>query len=436
MRFIIASSDYAGLGFAIRLEQEGHEVVLATNPGSEALENPEACSKFERVGEGLVSKTSLASLLSQREHFRDAYWIWDLNHSVEENETLRAEGFRVLGGGRFPYTMEHDRKACLEFAQRYGLDAPPSERFENPDDAIGFCERHPDKAYVYKPDTGENFETFLPESEDPADANHELQIHLQSLRGAHAPASAFLLQERKDGVETNVEVWFQQGEPVFAFMGLECKRRHVQDLGELTGCALDYVFTIPLDCRAVSASLEKLAPAYREMKYTGFADANFIAGKEGVWFLEKCERFGYNSHPNLFWNLARENVGETLASLVDGRFTPNFAEGFGASVTMSTKETCPPGKAIQFPPKLENDLYFYDVYKRGDLYLTAGYDHNGDVLLVTGYGYTMPTAWEAVMKKAAEVRFPYRYYRTDGDQTNYPSSPIRRYEALKAMSYI
>ena len=101
MRFIIASSDYAGLGFAIRLEQEGHEVVLATNPSSDALENPEACSKFERVGEGLVSKTSLASLLSQREHFRDAYWIWDLNHSVEENEILRAEGFRVLGGGRF-----------------------------------------------------------------------------------------------------------------------------------------------------------------------------------------------------------------------------------------------------------------------------------------------------------------------------------------------
>jgi hypothetical protein len=48
----------------------------------------------------------------------------------------------------------------------------------------------------------------------------------------------------------------------------------------------------------------------------------------------------------------------------------------------------------------------------------------------------MPTAWEAVMKKAAEVRFPYRHYRPDGDQTNYSSSPIRRYEALKAMGYI
>jgi hypothetical protein len=78
----------------------------------------------------------------------------------------------------------------------------------------------------------------------------------------------------------------------------------------------------------------------------------------------------------------------------------------------------------------------YDVYRRDDLYLTAGYDRNGDILLVNGYGYTMPTAWECVMQKAAEVRFPYRHYRPDGDQTNFPSSPIRRYEALKAMGYI
>jgi hypothetical protein len=134
--------------------------------------------------------------------------------------------------------------------------------------------------------------------------------------------------------------------------------------------------------------------------------------------------------------LHAKGLGETFAALADGIFKPNFADGFGASVTMSTKEASPPGKPVQFPAKIERDLYFYDIYRREDLFLTAGYDRNGDVLLVTGYGFTIPTAWEAVMKKAAEVRFPYRYYRPDGDQTNYPSSPLRRYEALKAMGYI
>jgi phosphoribosylamine-glycine ligase len=436
MRFVIASSDYAGLGFAIRLGKEGHEVILATKPDPSVVADPEKLARYCRVGEGLVSKASLSHLLRSRNDFRDAFWIWDLNHSVDENETLRSEGFRVLGGGRHAYTMEHDRKACLDFASHCGLDAPPSARFDDPAEAIEFCKSHPETAYVYKPDTGDNFETFLPESEDPGEANQELQIHLRSMLDENGPKSAFLLQERKDGVETNVEVWFQQGEPIFAFMALECKRRHVQDLGELAGCALDYVFTIPVDCRAVSASIEKLVPAYRAMKYTGFADANYIASKDGVWFLEKCERLGYNAHPNLFWNLGRAGIGEAFASWIEGNLQPNFAEGFGASVTMSTKEACPPGKPVQFPQKLENDIYFYDVYRRDGLYLTAGFDHSGDVLIVTGYGYTMPTAWESVMKKAAEIRFPYRYYRTDGDQTNYPSSPIRRYEALKAMGYI
>src|SRR5204862_1448303 len=133
----------------------------------------------------------------------------------------------------------------------------------------------------------------LPEAEDPVEANRELQIHLRSIADNHAIKSAFLLQERKEGVEINVEVWYQQGEPVFAFMDLECKRRHVQDLGELTGCALDFVFTIPIESRAVSASSENLVPAYRDMKYTGFADANYIDAANGVWCLEECAWTGY-----------------------------------------------------------------------------------------------------------------------------------------------
>jgi phosphoribosylamine-glycine ligase len=437
MVFVVVTEDYAGLGLAVRLQEEGHRVILAVNPSRADLDEEERCTRYQRVGEGLVhEKVPLSEILLHRDDFRSACWIWDQNHSLAENEILRGEGFQVLGGGRHAHAMEHDRAECLAFVQRYGLEPPPSHRFEAAQEGIGFCENNPDTAYVYKPDTGDNFETFLPDAEEPAQANQELRIHLRSLAETGAKSSAFLLQERKEGVETNVEVWFDRGEPVFSFMTLECKRRYVLDLGELTGCAFDYNFVIPVDGRAVAASVGKLIPAYKEMRYTGFADANVIAAKDGIWFLEKCERFGYNAHPNLFWNLARRGVGEILASLLDGSFTPDFADGFGASVTLSTKPGSVPGKPIQFPSKLWRDLYFYDAYKRDDLCLIAGYDRNGDVLLVNAYGYTMPTAWEALMKKAAEVHFPYRHYRPDGDQTNFPSSPIRRYEALKAMGYI
>jgi phosphoribosylamine-glycine ligase len=429
--FIVVTQDHVGLGFAVRLLAEGHRVILATSP-REDDRSPSRWPAYQRVGEGLVDRQPLAELMARRAELRDHYWLWDFNHSVAENETLRAEGFKVFGGGAHANTMEHDRAACLAFVERYGLHAPPSRRFDAPPEAIAFLEANPETAYVYKPDEGESFETFVPEAEEPADANQELRVHLvtSSHRGA------FILQERKEGVETNAEVWFQNGEPVFAFMAIECKKKCALDLGHFVGCAFNFAFVVPLDCRAVKEVMGRLFPAYRAMKYTGFGDANFIAGKDGIWFLEKCERFGYNSHPNLFWNLSVEGMGEVLASLVDGRFTPHFAEGFGASLLMSTKEGSPGGHAVQFPPKLESSLYFWDVWKKDGLYLTAGYDQDGYVLLVNAHGFTMETAWEALLHKAARVRFPYRHYRADGDQTNYPSSPIRRYEALKAMGYI
>jgi hypothetical protein len=58
------------------------------------------------------------------------------------------------------------------------------------------------------------------------------------------------------------------------------------------------------------------------------------------------------------------------------------------------------------------------------------------VLIVNGYGYTIPTAWENVMRNASLVKFPDRSYRTDGDRTDFPQSPLRRYEALRAMGYL
>src|SRR5690349_266640 len=119
MRFIVATRDYSGLGFAIRLKDEGHEVLMATNPSPEDRADPDRLRVFDLVGQNMVEKASLSDVLAKPADHRDAYWIWDHNHSVEENETLRAEGFKVLGGGRYADTMEHDRQACLDHAAVY-----------------------------------------------------------------------------------------------------------------------------------------------------------------------------------------------------------------------------------------------------------------------------------------------------------------------------
>ncbi|HMC54356.1 MAG TPA: hypothetical protein VKH19_04235 [Gemmatimonadaceae bacterium] len=425
MKFVVASAFFSGLGFAIRLQDEGHEVLLAHGEADDRRR----ADQFALVGNGLVSKRPLSEVIADRRRFRDWIFIWDENHSPAENELLRGEGFRVFGGGRYPDQMEHDREACLQLVQQYGVQAPPSFAFEDVASGLRFLDSRKDGAFVYKPDRGETHETWLPQSPDAASARDELRQHLRSMRRT----GSFILQERKDGIELNIEVFFVRGEARFAFATLESKRRLAGDLGDFSGCAFDFVFAVPLDCRAVRESVGRLYPSYRALCYTGFGDANFIAARDGVWFLEKCERFGYNAHPNLFWTLNRAPLADTIAALVDGSYAPDMAPGFGASCTLYMDHP-EAGKAVFFPDAIRRDLYLMDVYRDGDALLTAGY--NELVAISTGFGYTIPTAWEACVARAWQVKFPGRAFRVDGAETSYPSSPLRRYEALQAMDYI
>jgi phosphoribosylamine-glycine ligase len=426
VKFVVASGFYAGLGFALRLQDEGHDVLLAYGRPDDRRRS----ENYHRVGCGLLPRRPLADVIAERDRYKDWIFIWDENHSVEENELLRSEGFRVFGGGRYADSMEHDRNACLQLVEQHGLHPPPSHPFETPADGLRFLETQGEVAFVYKPDRGETHETWVPESPDAAAAKDELIAHLRSLPD---DAGSFILQERKDGIETDVEVWFTRGEPRFAFMTLEAKRKLTGDLGDFSGCALDFTFVVPLDCRAVQESVGRLFPAYRRMCYTGFGDANFVVARDGVWFFEKCERFGYNAHPNLLWTLNRASLGQTFEALVDGSFEPDMSPGFGASCTLYMDHPAA-GKVVRFPDSARPHLYLMDVYADRGALLTAGY--NELVAIATGFGYTIPTAWDACISTAWQVIFPGRSFRVDGADTNYPASPLRRYEALKAMGYI
>src|SRR5690242_14671073 len=87
MRFVIPTAFFAGLGFAMRLQEEGHEVVLAPR----GIHDRRLESRYALPGNGILTKRPLAEVVADRATYRDAIWIWDENHSVEENELLRCE---------------------------------------------------------------------------------------------------------------------------------------------------------------------------------------------------------------------------------------------------------------------------------------------------------------------------------------------------------
>lgn len=96
--------------------------------------------------------------------------------------------------------------------------------------------------------------------------------------------------------------------------------------------------------------------------------------------------------------------------------------------------TQPPARGCCIRKRSRATFYPCDLYRLDDQLLTAGY-YGEALLLACAFGYTSPTAWEAAIAVASSVRLAGRAYRLDGAGADYPSSPLRRYEAPTAMGY-
>lgn len=281
-KFIIVTQDYSGLGFAKILQDEGADVILATKP-KEDEDNLEA---FEIVGNGIVDKEDLDYLFKNREKYKDCLWWFDQNHNYEIADTLRKEGFYVLGGHELTYKMEHDRDFGIDLIKKAGLVSPPSFEFDTAEEGMEFLDKNYDTAYVCKPDEPNEKEwvTTCPENDNNIKANREIYNYLRAMGNR----GKYILQERKQGVEINVEFLMYKGKPVLAHANFEAKKKDAEDQGKSIGCAFDIDFIIPINSKILKDTLWKLIdlPEFRD--YTGRLDGNFIVADNEYWFLEFC----------------------------------------------------------------------------------------------------------------------------------------------------
>lgn len=441
MNFIICTRDWSGLGFALMLKDEGNDVLMAFNPPPDL--EPDKEESYFRVGEGLVDRVPLQEAFKSRYKHRQAYWIFDGNHEWEFGDKLRKDGFKVLGASQWTERMEHDRDYGVDVAKKAGLDIPDSTEFSDAESAIAFLESNENKSYVCKPNaesgaTVEAYMTYVPQADTPEDANRELRSYLRSIE----ITDDFILQEKVNGVEVNVECFFYRGRPFFAHANFESKRKNSGDKGELTGCAQDVEFIVPMDCPLVTSTVGKMFPTCQRQSFTGFGDINCILSDNKVHFIEWCYRFGYNSHPNLFMNLAISPTGEMLSKMMDGKienFYQHFRKGFGASILMYADHP-KIGFPLHVSPEVHKKFYHYEAYQdeaaddpECDYCIAAFGEQIG---IIGGFGYTIKDAAKDALRNALKINYPFAAYREDLDESNYDSSPEKRYEAMCAMGLI
>ena len=371
-------------------------------------------ARFEQVLGGMVPIMS-----GSETYYPERYdlIVFDTTGHGKDADAAR-EQTPTIGDSTLADSLEEDREFSLDFMQKCGIQVAPWEVFDNPADAIRHIKKTK-KRFVFKPigDQDDKSTTYVSRSAE--DLIHYFDVLFRS-----AKISQFVLQEFVAGTEVSTQAYINEAGYFALNHTLETKKLMNGDVGPNTGCSGALAWLAENDL-LFERGLKKAIGPLQELGYVGPIDLNTIVNAEGVWGLEFCPRFGYDSDA-LLMRLLGVNWGDFLHAIATDRRPQEIIQrhSFCASVRLSV----PPYPCEGLPPKFYKagipieslteknfDRFFvYDVRKRAedaDDLETAGIC--GWVGSPLAVGETLGQAFDGAYGMLKEVRVPNGQYRTD-----------------------
>ena len=414
MRFL-GIGDYCDLSaLYLRLSEEGHDVRVS-------ISEPECHGTLA----GLVPRTEdwEADLPWLREAGPDGIVLFE-NVSYARGarqDTLRAEGFNVIGGSAFGDRLENDRAYAQGVLRDLGMPVAALREFDTLAEAERFLDARPGR-YVLK-FNGDGFgaaDTYVGRLPDGRDVRAMVAAKFRQTGRARM---GFVLMDHVAGIEMGVGAYFDgQRFLTPACLDWEHKRFFPGDLGEMTG-EMGTVVTYARTERFFRRTLARMAPLLRQHGYCGYINLNTIVNQGGIWPLEFTCRFGYPGYAIL--DPLQRTPWSALFKAMVTRSGLAFATapGFAVGIVLTTRPFPfirtqvpePIGLPVLFEGELtaedRRNLHFGEMGLVGDTLVTAGY--HGWTLVVTGTGDDIASAQAAAYRLADRVVIPNLRYLND-----------------------
>ncbi|MDT7952741.1 MAG: hypothetical protein RQ966_14660 [Acetobacteraceae bacterium] len=332
-----------------------------------------------------------------------------------QQDALRAQGYRVVGGSALGDRLEYDRAFGQQTLRDAGLKTADALSFPTAADAASWLEANPGRTVLKYHDNAKA--TFVGDHRAGRDVLFQLR------RG---PQGAVLLMPRLEGVEIGVGAYFN-GERFLrpACIDFEHKRFFVGEMGEMTG-EMGTLVAYPEHNRLFEATLARIESVLRKARHVGYVNLNMIANADGIWPLEFTCRFG-NPGFAILAPLQTAGWADLFARMLSGAAhfpaSPEWSLGIVLTIPPFPEERPGADPADDPPLFFHHDPASADLphYHLSDVRLEAGQmfarRRTGYAMVVTGTGPTIEAARAAAAARARNVCAPDLRWRTDiGDR--------------------
>lgn len=321
MKFCLISGDGSGLPIALRIMEEGNDIVAYIH------------SKGARhCFDGLIPKVDKVP------DDCDCY-IVDTVGLSQIAERLRKAGKPVFNGTPLGDKAEQDRGFGLALAVASGIRVPYTRVFTDADKAIEYITEHKRKVVIKvsgrSAAASSSFIAMTPEAA-------ARWIDRQQRKGFLTSASSFIVQDFVPGHEISTEVWYSHGKPIegSANYTIETKKFAASDMYVNTGCQTSIVFAAGSGDKLLQETHAKVYNMFGATRETGAWDANTIVSHRSgnPFFLEWCgARFGYNAIFCLIMLMGRtQELSEVIYKAAAGEpVHVNLRKGYGFAIRVS-----------------------------------------------------------------------------------------------------